>query len=112
MGLGQRPCLRTSDFGLKSCRHGIGAVVVALSGAFGLGYQSTRTRPDVMTGRQRSISEAMSLPNSSGVVGVAIAPSVFRRTFSASLPSASFTARLSLNTISRGVPAGATSPYH
>src|SRR5438132_10887919 len=65
-----------------------------------------------MTAPQRAISERMCAANTSGVLVVAIAPSVLRRSRSCGDCIIPRMSAFSFITIARGVPAGATIPYH
>src|SRR5262249_36966520 len=58
-----------------------------------------------------SVSEAMSFPNSAGVIGIPSPPSSASRTLSFGPAGAAFDAPLRPVTISGGRPLGATVPY-
>ena len=60
---------------------------------------------------QRASSPAMNLPNSSGVEPCTVTPALVSRSRTASSLMLSFSALLSLATISGGVPRGAKKPY-
>jgi hypothetical protein len=60
-----------------------------------------------MTFAHFSVSAAMNVPNSDGVAGIGTMPRAARRAFTSGSVSAALISRLSLPTISLGVPAGA-----
>src|SRR5215831_17951405 len=59
-----------------------------------------------------SISPTMSLAKSAGEPGSSVPPTSANRVFIFESTSAALTSRLSLSTISAGVPLGAPIPYH
>src|SRR5262249_27548824 len=59
-----------------------------------------------------SVSSAMSLPNSAGVIGVGSTPTSASRAFSFLSARPALTSLLSLSTMSPGVLLGAPTPYH
>src|SRR5215471_861645 len=59
-----------------------------------------------------SVSSAMSLPNSAGVIGVGSTPTSKSRAFSFVSARPALTSLLSLSTMSGGVLLGAPTPYH
>src|SRR5262245_42195532 len=59
-----------------------------------------------------SVSSAMSLPNSAGVIGVGSTPTSASRAFSFLSARPALTSLLSLSTMSAGVLLGAPTPYH
>ena len=72
--------------------------------------QSTETPANSTTLRHFSVSSAISLPYSAGVIGFGTPPMSAKRATSFGSFSASLTALLRVSTISGGVPLGADMP--
>jgi hypothetical protein len=58
-----------------------------------------------------SVSSAMNLPNSAGVIGVGSTPKARRRAFKSGAATPAVISPLSLSMIAAGVPVGAQMPY-